>query len=105
MPRARVAAFGAAGGVERGWVAISRKVNKAWEPNFSGFAISEASLPPSGTVLIALTPLPVWREPQAGSNDPDKLAASLSQAACVKVLATRVGAGRLWAEIAPASCS
>jgi len=34
-----------------------------WVPNFTGYAISETSLPPPGTVLSAKTMLPVWSEP------------------------------------------
>jgi len=104
-PRARVIAFVVGGGAEHGWVAIGRKTEKAWQPNFSGHPISETSLPPAGTVLTALQPLPVWREPQAGANDPAKLIGSLPQASCVKVVATRVGQGRLWAEVTPVACS
>jgi hypothetical protein len=103
-PRA-VSVFGMSGRDERGWVAIGRKADKAWEPNFTGFKISDTALPPAGTVLTALQALPVWQEPQAGANDPAKLTGRLPQAACVKVVATRVGTGRLWAEVTPASCS
>jgi len=102
--RARVTSFVAGGGAERGWVAISRKSAKAWEPNFSGFEVTESSMPPAGTVLTALQALPVWQEPQAGANDPAKLVGSLPRAACVKVVATRAGSGRLWAEVTPAAC-
>jgi hypothetical protein len=98
--------FGAAGSKEHyGWVAISRRQSGAWVPNFTGYAISETSLPPTGTVLSAKTMLPVWSEPQAGANDPSKMHSRLPSGACVRVLATRGGSGRLWAEVAPASCS
>ena len=43
--------------------------------------------------------------PQAGTNDPTKLQSRLPIGACVRVLATRGGGGRLLAEVAPASCS
>jgi len=49
--------------------------------------------------------LPVWSEPQSGANDPSKMHSRLPSGACVRVLATRGGRGRLWAEVAPASCS
>jgi hypothetical protein len=62
-------------------------------------------LPPPGTILSAKMMLPVWSEPQAGTNDPTKLLSRLPTGACVRVLATRGGGGRLWAEVAPASCS
>jgi hypothetical protein len=63
------------------------------------------ALPPAGTVLSAKTMLPVWSEPQAGANDQSKLQSRLPGGACVRVLSTRGGSGRLWAEVAPASCS
>jgi hypothetical protein len=98
--------FGTAGAKEHyGWVAISRRQSGAWVPNFTGYAISETSLPPPGTILSAKTMLPVWSEPQAGANDPSKMHSRLPSGACVRVLATRGGSGRLWAEVAPASCS
>jgi hypothetical protein len=101
-----VGIFGAAGGREHyGWVALSRRKDGAWVPHFSGYDISEASLPPLGTVLAAKTMLPVWSEPQTGTNDPTKLQSRLPAGACVRVLATRGGVVRLWAEVTPASCS
>jgi hypothetical protein len=92
---------------QHGWVAISRRDEKSheWVVNFSGYAISETSLPPPGTVLTAQRPLPVWSEVQIGNNDPSKLESRLPAGACVRVIATRGSGGRLWAEIAPASCS
>src|SRR5262245_19771055 len=97
--------FGTAGSGERhGWIALSRRQAGAWISNFDGYAISETSLLPLGTVLIAQRQLPVWTEPQlAGSNDPTKLQNMLPARACVRVLATRPGTGRLWAQVAPAS--
>jgi hypothetical protein len=87
--------FGAAGSGERhGWIALSRRQAGAWISNFDGYAISETSLLPLGTVLIAQRQLPVWAEPQlAGSNDPSKLQNMLPARACVRVLATRPGIG------------
>jgi hypothetical protein len=103
--RPRVSAFVVGGPEQRGWVAIARMTDKGWEANISGYAVSEMTLPPPGTVLTAQRPLPVWREPQAGSNDPARLLSSLAQAACVRVLTTRRGTGRLWAEVMPVACS
>jgi len=103
--RPRITAFVVGAADARGWVAIGRKAEKVWHPNFSGYQIGESALPPAGTVLTALQPLPVWREPQTGANDPAKLVGSLAKAACVKVVATQGGAGRLWAEVVPAACS
>src|SRR5262245_41220048 len=87
--------FGTAGAKEHyGWVAISRRHSGAWVPNFTGYAISDTSLPrhdlvreddAAGVVRAAVSRLP--------------------SGACVRVLATRGGRGRLWAEVAPASCS
>jgi hypothetical protein len=89
-----------------GWVALGRRQAGAWVVNFHGYAISERSLPPAGTILIAQQQLPVWSEPQlADSNDQTKLQNILPARGCVRVLATRPGAGRLWAEVAPTSCS
>jgi len=103
---ASLGVFGAPGSKERyGWVAISRRQSGVSVPTFTGYAISETSLPPPGTILSAKTMLPVWAEPQPGPNDPSKMHSRLPSGACVRVLATRGGTGRLWAEVAPASCS
>ena len=60
-----VPVFSAAGSGERhGWIALSRRQAGAWISNFDGYAISETSLLPLGTVLIAQRQLPVWSEPQ-----------------------------------------
>jgi hypothetical protein len=103
---AQVGIFGAPGAREQhGWVALSRRKADAWIPHFSGYEISESSLPPAGTVLSAKLMLPVWSEPQAGTNDQTKLQSRLPTGACVRVLATRGGVNRLWADVVPASCS
>jgi hypothetical protein len=89
-----------------GWVALGRREAGAWVVNFHGYAISETSLPPVGTVLIAQRQLPVWAEPQlASSNDQTKLQNMLPARACIRVLATLPGSGQLWAEVTPTSCS
>ena len=106
--RPALAVFGAAGSTERhGWVALSRRdKTEGWVVNFSGYAISETSLPPAGTVLRAQRNVPVWSEMQpASTNDMTKLQNRLTPGTCVRVLATRPGGVRLWAEVAPASCS
>jgi hypothetical protein len=103
---APVGVFGAVGSKDaRGWVALSHKQSGAWVVHFSGYAIAETSLPPAGTVLAAQKALPVWSEPQAGTNDQTKLQSRLRTGSCVRVVATRAGSGRLWAEVSPASCS
>jgi hypothetical protein len=102
----QIGIFGAPSSREHyGWVALSRRKADAWIPHFSGYEISENSLPPAGTVLAAKLMLPVWSEPQAGTNDQSKLQSRLPAGACVRVLATRGGVNRLWAEVAPTSCS
>src|SRR5262249_21614312 len=108
--RAQTAAlgvFGAPGSKDHyGWVALARRQSGSWGPHFNGYAISDPSLPPSGTILSAQIMLPVWSEPQAGdANDQSKLQSRLPSGACVRVVSTRGGSGRLWAEVAPASCS
>jgi len=101
-----IGVFGAPGSKDRyGWVALARRQSGSWEAHFSGYAISDTSLPPAGTVLSAKIMLPVWSEPQAGANDQSKLQSRLPSGACVRVVSTRGGSGRLWAEVAPASCS
>jgi len=103
---ASLGVFGAPGSKEHyGWFALSRRQAGSWVPHFNGYNISDTSLPPPGTILSAKMMLPVWSEPQAGTNDPTKLQSRLPIGACVRVLATRGGRGRLWAEVAPASCS
>ena len=105
-PRDSLGVFGAPSTKDHyGWVAISRRQSGSWVPNFTGYAISDTSLPPAGTVLSAKIMLPVWSEPQSAANDPSKMHSRLPSGACVRVLATRGGSGRLWAEVAPASCS
>jgi hypothetical protein len=89
-----------------GWVALGRREAGAWVAHFDGYAISESSLPPAGTVLTAQRQLAVWSEPQlAASNDQTKLQNVLPLHACVRVLTTHSGSGRLWAEVVPAACS
>jgi hypothetical protein len=103
--RQPVGIFGTPGYGSSGWVALSRRQERSWVGNFSGYEISETSLPPAGTVLTAQHRMPVWSEVQAGANDPAKLHSTLSAGACVRVLAIRPGAGRLWAQVAPSPCS
>jgi len=89
-----------------GWVALGRREAGAWVANFLGFAISETALPPAGTILTAQRQLPVWSEPQlTAANDQTKLQNMLPARGCVRVLSTRPGISRLWAEVAPAACS
>src|SRR5947208_13457272 len=105
-PRDSLGVFGAPGSKDRyGWVAISRRQSGSWVRNFTGYAISDTSLPPAGTVLSAKIMLPVWSDAHSAAHDPSKMHSRLPSGACVRVLATRGGSGRLWAEVAPASCS
>jgi len=103
--RQPVGIFGESGYAERGWVALSRRQANSWVVNFTGYEISETSLPPPGTVLSAQHRMPVWLEVQAAANDFAKLHSTLPAGACVRVLATRPGTGRLWAQVAPSPCS
>jgi hypothetical protein len=101
-----VGVFGSPGVRERyGWVALGRRQSGSWVPHFNGYTISDTSLPPPGTVLSAQMMLPVWSEPQGATNDQTKMQSRLPTGACVRVLSTRGGTGRLWAEVAPSSCS
>src|SRR5205807_2450765 len=78
---AAIGVFGAPGSKDRyGWVALARRQSGSWEAHFSGYAISDTSLPPAGTVLSAKIMLPVWSEPQAGANDQSKLQSRLPPA-------------------------
>jgi hypothetical protein len=107
-PATPIGIFGAPGaGEPRGWVALSRRdeKNSSWIYNFGGYAISEASLPPAGTVLTAQRMLPVWSEIQVGGNDQSQLRSRLQLGACVRVVTARAGTGRLWAEVVPTQCS
>ena len=61
---AAIGVFGAPGSKDRyGWVALARRQSGSWEAHFSGYAISDTSLPPAGTILSAKIMLPVWSEP------------------------------------------
>jgi hypothetical protein len=102
-PRAEI--FGSAGSDEHGWVALGHRETNVWVANFSGSGVSETSLPPPGSILTAQRMLPVWSEPQGMTNDPAKMQSRLRPSTCVRVLATRLGPNRRWAEVAPASCS
>jgi hypothetical protein len=107
-PAAHTGVFGGSGpGEQQGWVAIGRRNNSTsdWVLNFTGYAISETSLPPAGTVLTSQRLLPVWAEVQIGPNDESKLRSRLPMGACVRVIGSRGIGNRLWAEIVPATCS
>ena len=70
-----VPVFSAAGSGERhGWIALSRRQAGAWISNFDGYAISETSLLPLGTVLIAQRQLPVDGATTRGLERPDQIA-------------------------------
>lgn len=90
-----------------GWVALGRTgALRFGGMNFDGYPISGQSLPPAGTVLTARWPVPVWAEMQEGMRpDLSGARAMLRPGMCVRVISTRVGPGRLWAEVAQANCS
>jgi hypothetical protein len=89
-----------------GWVALlSRAKGKVMDVYFEGFPPEGPSPPESGKVLSALGWRPIWSEPLGpGPADPGKLAGRLKLGECVRVVATRNGGGRLWAEIDPVAC-
>ncbi len=92
-------------GERRGWVALIRHDGEHHEEiTFDGFPISATSMPPEGTVLKARRMLPVWLEPQTHRNEPSALQGRLAAGSCVKVLATRPGRARSWAEVSPEAC-
>jgi hypothetical protein len=89
-----------------GWVAIQTHTkDKVTDVFFSGLSIQGGPPPEPGAVLTALAWRPIWSEPQGpGPNDPTKLKGRLKLGECVRVIATRNGAGRLWAEVDPVAC-
>jgi hypothetical protein len=108
LPRAAADAFGvSSSGESRGWVALRRhEPGKDPESHFDGYAITDATLPAAGSKLTALRLVPVWREPlPPGPNPPDKLQGRLAAGGCVRVLSTRQGPNRVWAEVMPINCT
>ena len=104
--RAKTLEFGMSQtGEMRGWVALMRREpGQDPESHFNEYAIG-GPLPAAGTRLTARRMIPVWLEPMPpGPNQPDKLQGRLAAGHCVKVLATRAGPGRSWAEVAPDFC-
>ena len=89
-----------------GWVAIqTHNKDKVVDVFFSGISIQGGPPPEPGAVLTALAWRPIWSEPQGpGPNDPTKLKGRLKLGECVRIVATRYGAGRLWAEVDPVAC-
>jgi hypothetical protein len=78
-----------------------------WSPNFWAlpYVANGQSLPPAGTVLTAMALRPIWSEPQGpGPSDPTKLQGRLKVGECVRVVDTRPGQGRQWAEVEPTLC-
>jgi hypothetical protein len=92
-------------GERKGWVALApRKVDPA-NVNFEGFAITESALPPSGTLLTARWPLPIWNEAQGPApNNIRQAQGRLAARECVRVVSSRIGSDRLWAEVVPSAC-
>jgi hypothetical protein len=101
----RTEIFGSSSPDEHGWVALGRREANAWTANFTGTGVSETTLPSPGTILTAQRIVPVWSEPQGTTNDPAKLQSRLRASSCVRVLGTRTGGNRKWAEVVPAACS
>jgi len=93
-------------GERRGWVTlIWFGPDRDEKPNFDagGIPVLSKSPPPVGSVLSARRMIPVWLEPQAGS-DPNMLQGRLAEGACVKILSIRPATPRLWAEVSPEPC-
>jgi hypothetical protein len=92
---------------QRGWVAIARlPTSRPGHVSFDGFAIAENSLPPVGTILTARWPIPVWNAPQGlPPNDLKNAVGRMRIGGCVRVVSTRKGPDRLWAEVVPARCA
>ena len=91
--------------MRRGWVALGRRDTRQYaDANFDGYAISMSSLPPAGTLLTARWPVPVWPNPVEGRNDLKGALALMRPGRCARVVATRVGPDRLWAEVTPSAC-
>jgi hypothetical protein len=105
-PAAASLGGGVLGRAVHGWVAIElRKGGKVSESFFSGYAANGQSLPPAGAVLTAMALRPIWSEPQGpGPSDPTKLQGRLKVGECVRVVDTRPGQGRQWAEVEPTLC-
>jgi hypothetical protein len=106
--RASADSFGLSpSGKQQGWVALMRhEPGQEPESHFEGYAVTDATLPAVGAKLTARRMIPVWLEPLLpGPNPPAKLQGRLASGMCVRVLATRPGPGRNWAEVVPTGCS
>jgi hypothetical protein len=100
LPRFEAASMGSA----HAWAVLIRgDKDHRGDINFDGFAISESSLPPAGTVLTARRMMPVYSEPHAA--DRTAALARLHPGTCVQVVATRPSGAMAWAEVVPAFCS
>jgi hypothetical protein len=103
-----VANFGfSPSGERRGWVSLMRREPGKEHPEsqFDGYSITDLALPAVGAMLTARHMLPVWIEPSAPrTNEPGIVQGRLAAGACVRVLATRQGPVRKWAEVAPTNC-
>jgi biotin carboxyl carrier protein len=110
LPRPQLPPVASAAAVARGdvvgWVALGRVgVVRFGGVNFDGYPISAQSLPPPGTILTARWPVPVWTDLQEGIRpDLSGARAMLRPGMCVRVISTRAGLGRLWAEVTQAGC-
>jgi hypothetical protein len=92
-------------GERKGWVALAPRKADPANTNFDGFTIAESALPPAGTLLTARWPLPIWNEAQGPApNNLRQAQGRLASHECVRVVSSRVGPDRLWAEVVPAGC-
>lgn len=97
-------------GETRGWVVLARRegIRRA-EVYFDGFQFSLTSFPPPGTILTARVAVPILADinPRPERGAPPVTPApqgTVKQGACVKVLSTRAGIGRLWGEVVSTRC-
>lgn len=94
----------------RGWVVLARRegIRRA-EVYFDGFQFSLTSFPPPGTILTARVAVPILSDinqrPERGAPPAAAVPqGTVKQGACVKVLSTRPGIGRLWGEVVSTRC-
>lgn len=102
---ARDAKPAAATGERRGWVTLAQRLGpRRGEINFDGYPIRPGNPPPPGTTLTARWAVPVWNDVADSARDITAAQTVLKPGNCVRVLATRPGLDRIWAEVVAAKC-
>jgi hypothetical protein len=95
----------AATGERRGWVTLAVRLGpRRGEINFDGYPIRPGNPPPPGTTLTARWAVPVWNDVADSARDISAAQTVLKPGNCVRVLATRPGLDRIWAEVVAAKC-